>query len=161
MFISSLHQHLSPLMHARTHPLHFFPCSSLLNSISHHLSGVSYSICSFCVQIISPMKLLGFLDIQLQKKCTYVDQINGEVQQTLKKRLRGWYTSRSYCKIMSWNHTPLDPWKGMYYTLHYLQGLMGNYLLNIALRKCCLVKHKLWGQNKTVSIRRATHFSQN
>lgn len=37
----------------------------------------------------------------LQKKRTYIDQNNGEVQQTLKEGLRGQYTSRSYYKIMS------------------------------------------------------------
>lgn len=113
---------------------------------SHHLSRISYSLCSFCVHIISPIKPLGFLDMWLQKKCTYIDQINGEVQQTLKERLRGHYTSRSYHKIVSWNHTLLDLQEGMPYTLCCLQGLMGNYLLNVILRKCCLVKCKLWGK---------------
>lgn len=76
--------------YSRTHTrsLHFLPCSNLLNSVSHHLSGISYSLCGFCVQIISPTKLLGFLGMWLQKKKhTYTDQINGEVQQTLKESL--------------------------------------------------------------------------
>lgn len=82
----------------------------------------------------------------LQKKRTYIDQNNGEVQQTLKEGLRGQYTSRSYHKIMSWNHTPLDLCEGMPYTICCLQGLMGNYLLNAILRKCRLAKCNFWGK---------------
>lgn len=67
IFISPFLQHLSLLMNAHTATFHFFFCFSLLNPVTHQLSGVSYSLCSFCVQITSPIKILGFLVVWLQK----------------------------------------------------------------------------------------------
>lgn len=71
-------------MHTHTHNLHVFPCFSLLNPVTHQVSGVSYSLCSFCVQKNQPSEAARIPSSVATEKCTYKALVKGKVQQTLK-----------------------------------------------------------------------------